>query len=673
MIILHLASPSAVYICRCYKIEIDCNKVRTNCLTRYVSLSCITVHYLYYLQPHRDTEKVDGMFGTLVIQLPSDYKGGQLVVFHQGEKKTFDYSDKPRECYYTAFYADCQHEICEVTEGYRLCLIYNLVSRAQAVPLPVPAEDNSEAVGQVVETITEWTAADEKGPSVMAYVLDHKYCDASLSFSALKNKDRAVADLLQNARKQVNFDLYLTKVTKEERWYCDPNEATHPCRYCDGSCGDYILADEFSLSSLKVNSSMLTPSGEREEVVEDFTDQLKGLMPTGDAMADKEEFAEATGNQGATLDKTYFRTALFVRPHSLAALGLNGMIKRLEEYIPKDSTKWKQWEELAESLVAEIGKEGLSREATGSMLRCLCASRNAELANKFLLNVAASRSSSYILNDCSDEVLRACNVLGWLELKSGLCKFFESGYIRQCSKLLLKLIGEQQAEFAPGQQEVCYQLANIVTNNILQQKDIKLRDSYDHTISKETVCLIFKILTILHCDTQLESLLELFFCQKNSFPLVSVLIPAALESQQQGMEKDGALLSRCIKALDDQLSTSVPCEPTDWSHDITLKCTCKDCKKLQEFLVHPTETQLVVEDTFKTSYHLKEQLRIACPQFNDFNICQMQVLTKNRSSFEAKQQQYQDNLKTLADLRQLLASDDSGEEPPSAKQKKLDL
>ena len=361
------------------------------------------------------------MFGTLVIQLPSDYKGGQLVVHHQGEKKTFDFSDKGWVTYYAAFYADCQHEICEVTEGYRLCLIYNLVSRAaQAVPPAIPSEDNSDAVAEVVKIISEWTA-DENGPSITLHLLDHKYCEASLSFSTLKNKDRAVADVLLNARKQVNFDLYLTIVQKIEQWNGGDG--------CYGSCGDYIL-DELVSSDLTVYDS-ITPSGKRERV-EVTEKQLNGFMTTDDVEADEELIAEATGNEGATIDKTYFRTFLLVRPHNLAALGLDGMIERLEEAIddtPKDSTKWKQWEELAESLVA-ITK---SPSRPGSMLRCLCVSQNAELANTFLVNISSSGSySSNNLNDCSDMVVRACNVLGWSALKLGLCEVFKSGSIYSC-------------------------------------------------------------------------------------------------------------------------------------------------------------------------------------------------------------------------------------------------
>ena len=65
--------------------------------------------YLCIPQPHRDTEKAAGMFGTLVIQLPSDFEGGQLNVCHQGKQTTFDFSgiEGMVSFHYAAFYADC--------------------------------------------------------------------------------------------------------------------------------------------------------------------------------------------------------------------------------------------------------------------------------------------------------------------------------------------------------------------------------------------------------------------------------------------------------------------------------------------------------------------------------------------------------------------------------------
>ena len=47
----------------------------------------------------------------------------------------------------------------------------------------------------------------------MTYLPEHQYCNASLSFQLLKKSDRAVADVLSQAKKEVN-DLHVVKVSK---------------------------------------------------------------------------------------------------------------------------------------------------------------------------------------------------------------------------------------------------------------------------------------------------------------------------------------------------------------------------------------------------------------------------------------------------------------------------
>jgi hypothetical protein len=84
-----------------------------------------------HFKKHRDTEKEKGMFGTLIIQLPSIYTGGELVVYDSNDKKlTFDFGQSNNRAefgvHYAAHYADLEHEILEVKSGYRLVLIYNL-------------------------------------------------------------------------------------------------------------------------------------------------------------------------------------------------------------------------------------------------------------------------------------------------------------------------------------------------------------------------------------------------------------------------------------------------------------------------------------------------------------------------------------------------------------------
>jgi 2OG-Fe(II) oxygenase superfamily len=82
-----------------------------------------------HFTPHRDIEKENGMFGTLVVQLPCRFTGGALTVKHNSESKTFELSDKCEDTMkYIAFYADCEHQLHPITSGVRLCLVFNLVA-----------------------------------------------------------------------------------------------------------------------------------------------------------------------------------------------------------------------------------------------------------------------------------------------------------------------------------------------------------------------------------------------------------------------------------------------------------------------------------------------------------------------------------------------------------------
>ena len=56
---------------------------------------------------HRDTEKAPGMFATLVVALPSQSEGGELVIRHEGRETKQDLAnDDPSEAAFAAFYAE---------------------------------------------------------------------------------------------------------------------------------------------------------------------------------------------------------------------------------------------------------------------------------------------------------------------------------------------------------------------------------------------------------------------------------------------------------------------------------------------------------------------------------------------------------------------------------------
>jgi hypothetical protein len=80
-------------------------------------------------KPHLDTPRSNLHFGSLVVCLPAAHEGGQLFVRHQGHSTTFDWSKDNTNIQWAAFYSDCEHEVSQVTSGYRITLTYNLFIR----------------------------------------------------------------------------------------------------------------------------------------------------------------------------------------------------------------------------------------------------------------------------------------------------------------------------------------------------------------------------------------------------------------------------------------------------------------------------------------------------------------------------------------------------------------
>ncbi len=73
---------------------------------------------------------VPGIFATMVIQFPSRYSGGSSFVRHRGIERSFLAYDADQGAAHdfrlVVHYADCEHEIREVTAGVRLVAFYSL-------------------------------------------------------------------------------------------------------------------------------------------------------------------------------------------------------------------------------------------------------------------------------------------------------------------------------------------------------------------------------------------------------------------------------------------------------------------------------------------------------------------------------------------------------------------
>jgi 2OG-Fe(II) oxygenase superfamily len=159
--------------------------------------------------PHRDSEKEDGMFGTLILQLPSEFSGGGLTVNHDGKTKYFYHDeDSASSVHATAFYADCEHEVNLIWSGRRLCLAYNLVADSIETCPSYSVSSNVEA--ELFRMANYWRR--HRAERKLGYPLKHFYTQKSFSFSSMKREDAHVLTTLTNAncpRERPIFDVWL--------------------------------------------------------------------------------------------------------------------------------------------------------------------------------------------------------------------------------------------------------------------------------------------------------------------------------------------------------------------------------------------------------------------------------------------------------------------------------
>ena len=164
-----------------------------------------------FFLPHKDSEKEKGMFGTMVVGLPSEHSGGKLLVRFDGKEEVIDFAPASSnyQIPFTAFYADCEHEIKPIKSGYRVCLVYNLsqTGRKNGPKLEKP----SEYVDQLQTVLEEWKTAKVELPKVI--LLDHQYTPANFSLETLKNSDSLRGIAILEAAKKAGFLCNLGLVT----------------------------------------------------------------------------------------------------------------------------------------------------------------------------------------------------------------------------------------------------------------------------------------------------------------------------------------------------------------------------------------------------------------------------------------------------------------------------
>ncbi len=591
-----------------------------------------------FFLPHRDSEKSPGMFGTLLVQLPSLHTGGELRIRHGGREACIDLSvTDGSELGFAAFYADCEHEVRPVESGHRLCLVFNLLRGDASDTPPAGAPSYQAEDAQAARLIGAAFAADA-APRKLVWLLAHQYSQAELGFDVLKGADAAVVGVLRRAAQAAACDVHLGVMHIEESGPAEVHYApSRRRRYRDGFDDDDGVAAALAYEVVEVSDGdryidhWVAADGDRPSFGR-LPLQDGELLPADaldDEPPDEDRLLEATGNEGVSFERAYRRAVLVVWPRIrqvdvLLQAGVGAALPALEAMLATQGASAGALE-MAERIVDQWVRQGHPRYAARQggplrirMLRCLVGFGPTAAGERFMdgvlvgdydgtENAALADTAPVMLSSQAlDRLLGALVETAFLRCPRALCE------------LLCLLEGSKVSLRSPGHGEVLQRFARTLVDALPglatrpARGEVDWALAYDETAADAQGC--HGLLSVLERLASAEPLrvaaITALIAAPQVFDPGRVLVPAlqamcAADGARIGADAQRLRLWRHCCAFLFARSEFAPRSPTDWSQPVTLACLCEDCRALQAFAVDPR----LREQRFRMRQDRREHLR----------------------------------------------------------------
>jgi predicted 2-oxoglutarate/Fe(II)-dependent dioxygenase YbiX len=615
---------------------------------------------------HRDSEKTAGMFATLVIVLPALYRGGELVIRHNGREVRLDpNSHEPSGAGFVAFYADCVHEVLPVTSGCRLTLVYNLSYRASGKQ-PLPPSYTRER-DRLAALLGQWGGEKIRSglPEKLIYPLEHAYTQAGLSFEALKGADAAKAATLLAAAGEAGCDVHLALVSIEESGSAEQT----------GGYGRYGRGrhDDDSFEVIEVD--------DRSETLSDWRlpaggDPGLGPIPIVDGevsppdafeemVPDDESFQEATGNEGASFERSYRVAALVLWPrHRRLAVINQGGLQATLPYLAdlterwsqsgedRNSSLWAEAHELSSHMLDSWPKQSWrpaksSSDAT-TMLTLLQRLGDSANIDSFLENVSAV--SAFDKGD-GESVLQAIRLLPRPRAGELLKQIVAGNATRAfdaCADLLARAAALDEFDLAPAAAPLVAALpcdaARIVEVAPWQRH---------RAIEAAVVVDVLTALTRIAPELA-QSALDTLLAWPKTYPFDTVLVPAGLALGRTAAARTVAverLIVACTAHLHARIAEHLE-PPADWRRHDALGCTCRFCRELSVFLADPVRPTWALKSLQVNRSHVETEIRNCHCDVDTKTLRQGSphslFCTKNQASYERRARQRKKDLDHLS-------------------------
>lgn len=609
---------------------------------------------------HRDTEKLPGMFATLVLALPSVCEGGELIVRHQQREARLDLRcDEPSDVVYAGFFADCLHEVLPITAGYRLVLVYNLLRQGGGPPPRPPNYDDEQAA--LTAVLKQWAetpcrdhrphdhsmednddnlADRDAEPDKLIYPLQHAYTPAELGFHTLKGADAAIAPVVAEAARRAGCDLHLALITIEESGIAQYNGDYNRSRYDDD---DEDGDDEFEI--VEACERQATASNWRRP---DGAPSPLGDLPIDDREfsppidfehlePDEQHFQEATGNEGASYERSYQRAALILWPHQRLLTVVNHAgpdvaLPFLEHLVDRaivgaESSAAEQAGELSAHMLSSWPRNDWyprredQRSNAGRFLGQLV--RLADTTGTALLLAALVNRRGLDVGDCTD-IADALELLPRDQaatLAVGLIDSAATASLAACAALLVRIAERDRAAASGAGRTLVAALPSNPTHIDAAQEWRRgpgIRPAF-----------IVDLLTALgRIDPTLAAVsVDHLLDWPATYDFDAVLVPAVrtLLGTPQTAEQAAVrqLRDACIAHLDSRIGLPLDA-PRDWQRDKNLGCNCRDCQGLAAYLGDAAQPVWVFAAAEARRRHVEATIRAAR--------CDVDMATEKRGS-----------------------------------------
>ncbi|MEZ5042884.1 MAG: 2OG-Fe(II) oxygenase [Saprospiraceae bacterium] len=621
-----------------------------------------------FFLPHRDSEKEEGMFGTLVVGLPASHKGGELIVRHSGMEHTYDFSaDKYLyKIPYAAFYADCEHEVKPLTAGYRLCLVYNLLLKNTEKTYKAP--EFSEQISKLAKYLkakkTDW----ENLPA--AVLLDHQYTPSNFSFHSLKRHDGPRAEAFMKACEIAGYQVRLGLVTYHLSGELEePDSYYRRRRRYNSWDNDDNLAEDGEMGEIYENALYIEHWVKHQmpnlgQITLDES-QVLSKQTLGEDEPIEKDAEGYTGNAGMTMDYWYHYGALIFWPDGWEKEVLNSsnleVIANWLNYYSNFLTQDQSYANTCRNLIDLMAQKVANRQKSDFWYHYSPTPipNDCNGIARTLIQLNDNVTMASILPDLLFKTFTKIDVGHWKQLIDGFdsslfFSFFkqirQEGEIQKLThylNLLHRLSTQSQ-----------YQSLVLQELAVLSEGLKNLKDRTDH---QPVAIILYQVMELSKWKEEAdwaEDLLETF-CLRASRDFANNVIYSAILKYKGEKNKPSTLFTTRLEewcVADLQARTAIkPQPPTDWSRELPPpKDRNKELELIASFVRSPTG--------YEFKYPAREALRrnmeyaihsagldLTCETIRKGSPHTLRI-TKNQNSYERKLKEWEEDVKLLKGL-----------------------